>query len=97
MSFLFKDNSDEVKKAFESALPPALEAVGAQAEGYAVDACTVDTGLLRNSITFAISGQRANKSEYTDDDGTQRGYYSGNAPESDNMCVYIGTNVYYAP
>lgn len=97
MEIKFNDNSDAIKKALEDAIPVALESVGLQAEGYAKDACPVDTGLLRNSITFALSGGNAHTSEYQDAGRNQYGYYSGTAPESDNPCVYIGTNVEYAP
>lgn len=48
------DNSDEVKKAFDAAIPPALEAVGLTAEGYAKLLCPVDTGRLRNSISHVV-------------------------------------------
>ena len=33
------------------------------------------TGRLRNSITFAISGEKANISSYTTDDGSDGGVY----------------------
>ena len=49
------DNSDEVKTAVASAIPPALEAVGLTAEGYAKLLCPVDTGRLRNSISHAVN------------------------------------------
>lgn len=97
MDIKFNDNSDAIKKALEDAIPRALVSVGEQVHGYAVDACTVDTGLLRNSLTYALAGEKTHITEYSDDKGIQYGYYTGTAPESDNMCVYIGTNVQYAP
>lgn len=54
MSAIFKDNSARVQAAFERALDNALERIGSQAEGYAKDLTPVDTGRLRNSITYAV-------------------------------------------
>lgn len=58
------DNTDLVKKATDEAIERALEAVGLQAEGYAKMLCPVDTGLLRNSITHAVSGHGVSSSSY---------------------------------
>lgn len=55
----------------------------------------VDTGLLKNSITFAVSGESPNISSYSADEGTGSGAYSGKAPEDKVPAVYIGTNVEY--
>jgi len=49
---------DKLGKAGELALKQAARAIGGEAVGYAKANCPVDTGLLRNSITFAISGSR---------------------------------------
>lgn len=51
------DNTDQIKEATQEAIDVALEAVGLQVEGYAKAKAPVDTGLLRNSITHAVSGQ----------------------------------------
>lgn len=92
------DNTKEVLEALEKALKRGLEAVGMTAERYAKENETaVDTGLLRNSITFALSGERANIESYKDDSGQQSGSYEGTAPKDKEMAVYIGTNVEYAP
>lgn len=48
---IVQDNTDEVVAAIGKAIARGLEAVGLQAEGYAVQKCPVDTGRLRNSIT----------------------------------------------
>lgn len=58
------DNTELVKKASKAAIIRGLEAVGIQAEGYAKALCPVDTGLLRNSITHAISGRSAALKKY---------------------------------
>lgn len=97
MEIKFNDNSDAIKKALEDAIPRALVSVGEQVHGYAVDACTVDTGLLRNSLTYALAGEKAHITEYSDKKGIQYGYYTGTAPNSEIPTVFIGTNVEYAP
>ncbi len=57
----------------------------------------IDTGLLRNSITYAVSGGEAHDPSYRADDGSKSGSYSGTAPEeSGGVSVYVGSNVEYA-
>lgn len=94
------DNTEQVLDALDDAIERALTRIGLSAEGYAKKELTknknVDTGLLRNSITFAISGEPANISSYKADKGNGTGSYSGNAPEDKKKSVYIGTNVEYA-
>ena len=51
---VFNDYSDEVLDAMQDAVARALERIGMQAEGYAKDLTPVDTGNLRNSITYDI-------------------------------------------
>lgn len=57
----------------------------------------VDTGLLRNSITYALAGEPAHISSYQSDDGSIKGEYSGVAQDDGKKTVYAGTNVHYAP
>ena len=98
MSFTHKDNTEEVLSAMEKAVERGLEAIGMTAEGYAKkNETAVDTGLLRNSITYAVSGKSANTKAYKSDDGSKSGTYEGQAPEEKDKAVYIGTNVEYAP
>lgn len=105
MNIKFTDNSREVLAALDAALLRGLEKCGLVAEGYAKKLCTVDTGLLRNSITHALSGEPAAIRSYSANKAkgsnpVQSGEYSGSAPEESNpskMAVYIGTNVEYAP
>lgn len=52
--FIFIDNSQMVKEAFEEACLRAIERCGMQAEGYAKDLAPVDTGNLRNSISHKV-------------------------------------------
>ena len=106
MSYTYKDNTDEVLSALERAKKRGLTAIGMTAEAHAKKVLTkavytVDkdwplTGRLRNSITFAISGEPANISSYSGDHGEAGGYYSGSAPDDKDMAVYIGTGVEYA-
>lgn len=101
MSYTYKDNTDEVLRALSGpngAIPRGLEAIGLTAEGYAKkNETAIDTGLLRNSITYAVSGKSANIQAYKSDDGSKSGTYQGQAPEEKEKAVYIGTNVEYAP
>lgn len=102
----FTDNSEQVLSAMEKAKKNGLTAIGMTAEGHAKKKLTREvytgdkpyklTGRLRNSITFAISGESANISSY-DADGEEGGTYSGTAPKDKEPSVYIGTNVEYAP
>ena len=58
MSFTFKDNGSSMKQRIQEAIDRALERIGLEAEGNAVDKITdnnsVDTGNLRNSITHKV-------------------------------------------
>lgn len=97
-----KDFSKEVLSATEEAIKTALEACGVQAVEYAVMYATqkgvVDTGLLKNSITYAIGGKAPALQDYASDSGGKSGRYNGKAPK-DKQGIYtvtIGTNVFYA-
>lgn len=98
------DNTKEILTELEKAVKKALTDVGIEA----VDNITsrgdfpADTGLLKNSITFAVSGESPLISSYRADkrrkgeDKVQTGSYQGTAPNDDQKAVYIGTNVEYA-
>lgn len=94
----YKDYSKEVLAALEKGKRNALMAIGATAETHAKDNITadklVDTGRLRNSITFA-TGDYSGIGTYTDNNKKK---YSDakarNTPKDDE--VAIGTNVEYA-
>lgn len=58
------DNTDLAKDELHKAMAVALEAVGLQAEEYAKGLCPVDTGLLRNSITHAVSDDSGGQAAY---------------------------------
>lgn len=95
------DNSPEVLAAIPKAIQRALWAVGAEAakSAAAPGSVPVDTGLLKNSITFAVGGSGPSVSGYRADKPDksgkiQTGSYSGTAAPGDY--VLIGSNVEYA-
>lgn len=47
-------NTDKVLEGLDDAVLRALERIGLQAEGYAIDLVPVDTGNLKNSITHTV-------------------------------------------
>lgn len=109
MSIEITDNSPEVLRALENAIERGFEAIGIDAVGHAVDRLTETvytrtedpdgyklTGRLRNSITYAVSGQPAAIESYSGDNGEEGGTYEGTAPVEENKAVYVGTNVVYA-
>ncbi len=71
------DNSDEIKEKTKAAIKVALDAVGMQASSLAKrelqnDPARIDTGLLRNSITHAVSGEPAAIRGYHASGGSKR-------------------------
>ena len=106
MKVTVTDNSREYHSALQFATLRGLETIGLTAERHEKKKLTREvytgkkpyklTGRLRNSITFAVSGQRANIQSYSGDHGEPGGSYSGTAPKDKNMAVYIGSGVDYA-
>lgn len=97
-----ESNKKVYLEAFEQVVDKILTEIGMEAETAAKMLAPVDTGLLRNSITWAIGGQSANIDSYHADhekNGEKAsGSYSGTA-EADKEgehSVHIGTNVEYA-
>lgn len=102
------DNTGKVKIDFEAAVRKALTTCGLQAQDFAKETLSydtnhggkvhVDTGLLRNSIAYALGGEGAHPESYSADKGDGHGSYSGTAPENEDGIykVYLGTNVEYA-
>ena len=98
------DNTDKILGELDEAIDRALEAIGMQASDYAAAKAPVDTGLLRNSITYALHGKEAAKASYESNETSKRtgksikkktGSYSGTAPGGEKA-VFIGSNVEYA-
>ena len=106
MKVTVTDNSRKYLSALQFATLRGLETIGLTAEKHAKKKLTREvytgkkpyklTGRLRNSITFAVSGEPANIQSYSGDHGEPGGNYSGTAPKDKNMAVYIGSGVDYA-
>ena len=96
-------NMSEHNRKLAKAIEKSLRLVGGAAERFAKETISdmgaVDTGFLRNSITYALDGEFPKDDVYHDDKGQQTGEYGEQAPKDsgDTRSVYIGTNVYYAP
>ena len=82
-----QSNIDKFTEAEKDQLQKALIAIGIEAEGYAKEDCPVDTGRLRNSITYATSTST----------GSGAGEDSAVRQTPDEYTVAVGTNVEYAP
>lgn len=105
-----KNNFGKIKGDVLRGIRRWQEEAGEHIEGEAkkaieADPIRVDTGLLRNSITYAVGGQPTHIKTYsadkprTEGGETESGSYSGNAPDSGKDTryeVYIGSNVEYA-
>ena len=99
----YRDHTEEVLSALEAAIKRGNEAIGMTAEGHAKKKITaagaVDTGRLRNSITYALAGEEAHVKSYkANKGGKDRAPYTydGTAEGKKGSGVYIGTNVEYA-
>ena len=108
----FTDNSKRTLDLLYDKVDRILEQWGIKGEGNAKmeiqnDPIRVDTGLLRNSITYALSGGSPNITTYQSDGKDKHGNpvdiktgsYSGTAPIQGKgaKAVFIGSNVEYAP
>lgn len=93
----FESNVDEILRRKDDAIDRALEAIGVQAQNHATNIAPVDTGLLKNSITYAVGGDESAVKNYTDNIGKRSGSYSGTIGKIGDESVYIATNVEYAP
>ncbi len=96
-----RDNSKEIISLLNKAKHNGLTAVGMTAEKHAKKGLTeqgaVDTGTLRNSITYAIAGYQPHVEIYSGNKGGKSGSYGGTMEGKKDSAVYIGTNVEYAP
>ena len=96
----YRDNTEEVLSALEAAIKRGNEAIGMTAERHAKKKCPVDTGRLRNSITYALAGEETHVKSYRANKGgkdRETYTYEGTAEGKKGSSVYIGTNVEYAP
>ena len=95
----YRDNTEEVLNALEAAIKRGNEAIGMTAERHAKKKCPVDTGRLRNSITYALAGEETHVKSYRANKGGKEREtytYEGTADGEKGSGVYIGTNVEYA-
>lgn len=88
------DNFEYLKSTMPEAVNAALEAVGLKAEGNAKKMCPVDTGLLRNSITHAVSGGSAKQSTYHAQYGSGRNKDGKRASASSANAGSVGYGSY---
>ena len=95
----YRDNTEEVLSALKAAIKRGNEAIGMTAERHAKKKCPVDTGRLRNSITYALAGEETHVKSYKANKGgkdRETYTYDGTAEGEKGSGVYIGTNVEYA-
>lgn len=98
-----ENHAGEVLAEVNRRVPVILEAVGLEAEGNAIKEITemeaVDTGRLRNSITFATAerqGQANTQPAQKSGGKAEPADYEMHGTPEAGAC-YIGTNVEYAP
>lgn len=99
MELRIEDHTKEAIDAKDEAIERALEIIGGMLERYAKQQCPVDTGLLRNSITYCLDGKNPNHKDYKANSGDGYGAYDGEMPKEPkgSRAVFVGTNVEYAP
>lgn len=88
------DHSAEFLEAAARQIALGLEAIGGQAELFAKRDCPVDTGRLRNSITFATATAHGTPNQSGGQSAKESDYQRLQEPEPD--ALYVGTNVEYA-
>lgn len=96
MEIKITDRTKETIEAKNEAIERAFEIIGGYLERYAKQSCPVDTGLLRNSITYCLDGKHPHLQDY--DAGGKQGAYDGEMPQEPegSRAVFVGTNVEYA-
>ena len=92
---VINDNTALFLSEFEKAVMQGMMAIGSKAEGYAKKNCPVDTGRLRNSITWAVDG--AQGAPNTSAKATAKPSDYAKHGEPGKNVIVIGTNVEYAP
>lgn len=92
--FEIKDNSKKLLKELQEQIALGLEGIGVDAQRFAVRDCPVDTGRLRNSITYAIKDKQGQANTNSGETANREDYEKRSEPEKNTM--YLGTNVEYA-
>lgn len=100
MNVTFEDNSEEVLEALKNAVERALDTIGSEAEKKAKDNITklgaVDTGRLRNSITYATEKHTGTTIKLTKEEHKAGSKGTDTDVKADEPnTVYVGTGVYY--
>lgn len=88
------NNSTAVLRELSEKVEAALIACGHEAERYAKKNSPVDTGRLKNSITFVTNKFQSDANTSGRENAKADDYKPKATPE--NNAVYIGTNVEYA-
>ena len=70
--FKFTSHREECVEEMERMREAALEAIGSKVAGYAIPLAPVDTGLLKNSITWALDGEQPKIKTYHAQYGSNR-------------------------
>lgn len=100
VQFSMSSNADLIKEQTEEAIITALQTVGVQAQAHATAEITsqgaVDTGRLRASITYAVSGDSTRQHTYSDDIGNSYSENINDAGDEKEHTLYLGTNVHYS-
>lgn len=86
LEIVVKSHIPETTEALEEQIEMGLTSIGQEAEGYAKGECPMDTGRLRNSITWATQSASG---------GGGAGSDSSPKATPEKHAVYIGTNVSY--
>lgn len=105
LEYTFKESRSVVmKRLYEAMRQKAMVECGMEAQKYARERCPVDTGLLRNSIAYAIGGMTPVPSKYDaqkpkkGQTKLEHGEYNGTAPADaeGHITLYLGTKTEYA-
>ena len=88
------DHTKEILEAMRQQVANGLEAIGGEMERHAKEGCPVDTGRLRNSITFATATVQSDANTSGGADAKPEDYAMKANPGQYE--VVVGTNVEYA-
>lgn len=91
MNVKFTDNSDKVFESLDVCTERAMNMIGIKLEKYAKALAPVDSGRLRNSITYSTNQSHSSGSN----PASPSDYAELSTPEE--KTVHVGTNVEYAP
>ena len=89
-----KDNTLQVLQGSKEQIQKGFNAIGATAVSHAQRGCPVDTGRLRNSISYITQTKQGGQNSATGAKAKTEDHAPRGIPEKN--AVYIGTNVEYA-